>query len=509
MTVAALYVRVSTTAQADAGASLSTQEESCRRHALDHNHVVAEEHVYREVFTGTELWDRPQLTRLREAIRQRSIDVVIAHAIDRLSRDPVHLGVILSEADHKGVAVEFASEALDDSPEGQLIRFVRGYAAKVEHEKIRERSIRGKRARVESGKLLRGAPELYGYRLDRDAGVRHLHEPEARIVRSIFTWYSVDGCSIREIVRRLDDAGVPTPSFGKRTYADGRQPRWSLTSVRNILRNDAYAGVTWAWRWKSGPNRAYHLRPENEWIRLPDATTPAIVSREAWDTARRRLATNAGEMARNRSHLRLLRGLAFCARCQRRLWVDANLHNPRKQYYYCPSRVLDPEPCGAAYVNALDVEAWAWDEVRIRLNNPALIAQELHERAIRSAAPSSAAELRDLRKRLDRLARGQERLLARYAETEAIPWSLVETEIQRAETEKADVQSRIAALDRGRLERQRTQRQTADLSDWCRRAAGNLAMMTFDEQRKTLSILGVRVLAAGDEFHLTTDPAVF
>ena len=31
---------------------------------------------------------------------------------------------------------------------GQLIRFVRGYAAKVEHEKIKERSIRGRRARV-------------------------------------------------------------------------------------------------------------------------------------------------------------------------------------------------------------------------------------------------------------------------------------------------------------------------------------------------------------------------
>jgi hypothetical protein len=32
------------------------------------------------------------------------------------------------------VAVEFVTEPLDNSPEGQLIRFVRGYAAKVEHE---------------------------------------------------------------------------------------------------------------------------------------------------------------------------------------------------------------------------------------------------------------------------------------------------------------------------------------------------------------------------------------
>ena len=44
---------------------------------------------------------------------------------------------MLSEAEHAGVRVEFVTEPLDDSPEGQLIRFVRGYAAKVEHAKFK------------------------------------------------------------------------------------------------------------------------------------------------------------------------------------------------------------------------------------------------------------------------------------------------------------------------------------------------------------------------------------
>ncbi len=161
---AAIYVRVSSAAQEDEGSSLVTQEGRCRAHALEQRYDVDEAHVYREVHTGTELWERPQLTQLREAIRGRDVDVVVAYAIDRLSRDPVHLGVVLSEADHVGVAVEFVTEPLDDSPEGQLIRFVRGYAAKVEHEKIRERSLRGKLARVQSGRLIPGGKPLYGYR---------------------------------------------------------------------------------------------------------------------------------------------------------------------------------------------------------------------------------------------------------------------------------------------------------------------------------------------------------
>jgi site-specific DNA recombinase len=157
---AAIYVRVSTVGQEEDGTSLGTQEAACLAHAPACDAAVGDAHIYREVHTGTELWERPQLRRLREAIRRRDIDVIICYAIDRLSRDPVHLGVILSEAEHAGVDVVFVSEPLDNSPEGQLIRFVRGYAAKVEHEKIRERSIRGRMARTAAGKILPGCRPL-------------------------------------------------------------------------------------------------------------------------------------------------------------------------------------------------------------------------------------------------------------------------------------------------------------------------------------------------------------
>ena len=134
------------------------------------------------------------LTALREAVRRREVDTVIAYAIDRLSGEPVHLGVILSEADHAGVDVAFVTEPLDDSPEGELIRFVRGYAAKVEHAKIRERTMRGRLARVQSGKPAVGPRPTYGYRWVEEPGqdgkpvkTRLEENPEtAWVVRRIF-----------------------------------------------------------------------------------------------------------------------------------------------------------------------------------------------------------------------------------------------------------------------------------------------------------------------------------
>ena len=121
---AGIYVRVSTGKQEETGTSLDTQEAACRSYAIDHGYSIDEAHVYRETFSGVELWERPNLTRLREAIRHKDVDVVVVYAIDRLSRDPVHLGLILTEAERPGVAVEFVSEPIDNTPEGELIRFV-------------------------------------------------------------------------------------------------------------------------------------------------------------------------------------------------------------------------------------------------------------------------------------------------------------------------------------------------------------------------------------------------
>src|SRR5262245_31440027 len=199
--------------------------------------------IYREVYTGTELWERPKLTALRSAIRQGAVTHLIAYALDRLSRDPVHLGVILSEAEHHGVAVEFVTEPLDDSPEGELIRFVRGYAAKVEREKIRERSIRGKRDRITGGKVHNYGVELYGYRRNKEVGKRAIFEPEAAVVRDVFAWFVGERLPIRAIVRRLNQNAVPSPSVGKVVYKqEGRRPHWGKGQVQRILTDPNYKG---------------------------------------------------------------------------------------------------------------------------------------------------------------------------------------------------------------------------------------------------------------------------
>ena len=189
--------------------------------------------MFREIHTGTELWERPQLTALRAAVRSRAVDVVVCHSIDRLARDPVHLGVVLSEADHAGVDVSFISELLDDSPEGQLIRFVRGYAAKVEHEKIKERSRRGEAARLSAGKPNVGPRPPYCYQWANAGKPRLIENPDtAPIVRRIFN-DSLGGVSARQVAMALSRDGIPTAT-GNAT--------WQTATITQLVQKPVYVG---------------------------------------------------------------------------------------------------------------------------------------------------------------------------------------------------------------------------------------------------------------------------
>src|SRR5688500_950663 len=107
----AIYCRVSSAGQEE-NSSLDTQEAACRAYAVEQGWMIAG--VYREVFTGAELFERPQLGRLRDSVRAGEADVVLAHALDRVSRNQAHLGFLLSEWDHAGARLDLVTEELDE-----------------------------------------------------------------------------------------------------------------------------------------------------------------------------------------------------------------------------------------------------------------------------------------------------------------------------------------------------------------------------------------------------------
>src|SRR5436309_8539467 len=87
---AVIYLRVSTSAQADKdygseGFSIPAQREACLRAAERLGASVVEEYVDRGESARSA--DRPDLQRLLKRLkRQRDVDFVIVHKVDRLAR---------------------------------------------------------------------------------------------------------------------------------------------------------------------------------------------------------------------------------------------------------------------------------------------------------------------------------------------------------------------------------------------------------------------------------------
>jgi len=227
----ATYCRVSTEDQEREGTSLISQKEACLKKAQELGYTVSEEFIIMETYSGLSL-NRPKLDQLRQWVRNKEIDVVIAYTLDRLSRDPVHFIILQEEMERNGVELILVTEDLDNSDLGILITHIKGYAAKLEAEKIKERTMRGKRERIKNGKLPTGRGILYGYSYDRELGI-NVANSDLDTVKMIGHWLIEEGIFLNEACRRLMEKRIPAPKGGY---------RWSRGTLGRIMRNSAYAG---------------------------------------------------------------------------------------------------------------------------------------------------------------------------------------------------------------------------------------------------------------------------
>ncbi|MCC6187647.1 MAG: recombinase family protein [Anaerolineales bacterium] len=211
---ALLYARVSTDEQATKGYSLPTQLDACRSEAARRNLIVSTQLTFTDDYSGATL-DRPGLACLRAVVTTG--DHIIVYDPDRLSRDDVDFLVICREFDRAGAELVFVNGGeVPNTPEGDIIRYLMGWKGKRERATIRERTMRGKRAKAAAGKWVGSSHPPYGYRRvgERRNVQLEIYEAEAAQVRDIFRRF-VGGESILGMAASLTAAGVPPPNRSK------------------------------------------------------------------------------------------------------------------------------------------------------------------------------------------------------------------------------------------------------------------------------------------------------
>jgi site-specific DNA recombinase len=191
------------------------------------------------------------------------------------------------------------------------------------------------------------------------------------IIQRIFREYVELGRGFRSIADRLNGDAIPSPRDGN--WSANTHAKWSLGTIRSIVRNPAYRGdLVWNRRTFAKFNRVSGgvaterpridadrpgENPEHDWIIVPGCHEP-IVPPEKFDRAQALMAarTNGGGNFRNGSGLRspfLLTGLVTCGRCgQRYQGRTVNSTKRRKDgskirslYYACGGWVMKGTTC--------------------------------------------------------------------------------------------------------------------------------------------------------------------
>ena len=216
---ALIYCRISTKGLAK-GTSLKSQRAACAAHAVKLGYAVAR--VTEEVFSGAELFARPKLTRDRTDIRSGRFKAVIVYSVDRLTRNAAHLLIFSDECERAGCRLIFVTEGPGDSAAAISLRSDEAFAAEVERDSIRERVSRGHRFKLAQGRPTFNGWDLYGYRADRESEAYRIHEPEAEVVRRIFSMCAA-GKGLFRTASALNREGVPSPKSGMRPGARCRR----------------------------------------------------------------------------------------------------------------------------------------------------------------------------------------------------------------------------------------------------------------------------------------------
>ena len=317
----ALYARYSTDHQREA--SIEDQLRLCRQHAEKQGWSVADSYTDRAI-SGASLL-RPGIQELIQDAARGRFTIVLAEAMDRLSRDQEDIAGLFKRMAFAGVRIVTLSE-------GDVTHLhvgLKGTMNALFLKDLADKTRRGLRGRIEDGKS--GGGLCFGYDVVRqlDAagdpvrGDRNINEPEAGVVRRVFKEY-VEGKSSRSIALALNKEGVRGPqgaAWGPSTIHGN--PKRGV----GILNNELYVGrLVWnRLRYLKDPDtgkRVSRLNEESEWV-VRDVPSLRIVDQETWDKAKARqqalayVAPAPGENTLNerRRPRHLFTGLVRCGSC--------------------------------------------------------------------------------------------------------------------------------------------------------------------------------------------------
>jgi DNA invertase Pin-like site-specific DNA recombinase len=488
---AAIYVRVSTSAQAgEDRVSLPEQARELKAVCEARNWQLLEpppfhgsEALPAGVFgdpgvSGELLAGRPGIMALLEVVRAREVGAVLVRDTNRLSRRSLVMQQILADFEDARIRLITLGRDYDCSNDDDLM--ILGVWGSFDQRAKRWLVDNMRRAR--EAKSQRGAwsqaVRPYGYRWDKQAKRPVLVPEEGEVVQEVYHLADEERLPARAIARELHRRGVPTRQQVKdpRKALDPRRG-WFEYQISAILKHRCYKGD-----WQTAPGVPAKDPPE------------ALVDPARWDRVQALRVQHRKRTRRPPSEF-LLSGMVFCGECGGAM--TARFPQEGVRYYAC-NRGVNHSLCPAKHMPAEPLERAAWELVEELARNPRAAAGYA-ERTESRELPKWQQELARTTKALDDLdfeedtariahRKGVNTLEAYQKDLDEIRRGRAELKTRRAQLEAliGDAEARAAAVNR-------VEQVAAHL-------AGKLDSLDFQTQRKVVQQLAFRVVVNADDW---------
>jgi len=282
----AIYARYSTDQQRDA--SIEDQVRLCRERIDREGWSPVQTYADRKLTGGSMV--RPGIQALLEDAMAGRFDVVVAEALDRLSRDQEDVAGLFKRLSFAGIRIV----TLAEGEVGELHVGLKGTMNALYLKDLADKTRRGLRGRVEAGAS--GGGNSYAYDVVHQPGPdgsvvrggRRINPDQAAVVRRIFRDYA-HGLSPKRIAYALNAEGVASPSgtaWGPSTL-NGNAERGT-----GILNNELYIGrLIWnRQRYVKDPDtgkRVSRPNPPAQWV-IQDVPELCIVELDLWNAVKAR-----------------------------------------------------------------------------------------------------------------------------------------------------------------------------------------------------------------------------
>jgi len=383
-------------------------------------------------------FQRAGFNAMLEEIRRGNVNCIVVKDLSRFGRDYIEAGNYL-ETVFPRLGVRFISivdnyDSFDPRCQGDgitvaLKNMLNAYYAKDISMKMRAVYD----VRLQKGEYI-SAFAPFGYARSPESKSKLIIDPEAaEVVRKIFKW-RIEGVLYREIARRLNEAGIPSPA--RYAYLKGIRHEerfagpmlWEDSSIAKILSNMVYAGHMALGKSKNIQMNKLTRLPKENWYFTYNTHEP-IVSQADFDAVAEIMQKNGKRRKENRNNRQspplpdnIFKGILFCKVCGRsftRNMNDLNRDGHRKTYYKCRHCANNGLRKGKRLrIGLEDLKTMVFDIIMAQISacadERALAEKKRLSDPITRTRENNEREIQNIRQRIASINSRKERLLCDY-----------------------------------------------------------------------------------------------